>query len=209
MAIDKKLIDELLTNYKKPEDIIGENGLLKQLTKAILERALAAEMTDHLGYEKHDAAGHHSGNSRNGNSSKTLKGDFGELELNTPRDRQATFEPKIVAKGQTRWTGFDDKIISMYARGMTTREIQGHLGEMYKIEVSPTLISNVTDAVIEEVKQWQNRPLDELYPIVYLDALMVKVRDEGHVQNKAIYVVLGVNLEGQKEVLGLWVAQNE
>src|ERR1700756_5347638 len=209
MAIDNKLIDQLLTDYKKPEDIIGENGLLKQLTKAILERALAAEMTHHLGYEKHDPAGHHSGNTRNGKSPKTLKGDFGELELETPRDRQATFEPKIVAKGQTRWTGFDDKIISMYARGMSTREIQGHLEEMYKIEVSPTLISNVTDAVIEEVKQWQNRPLDELYPIVYLDALIVKVRDEGHVQNKAIYVVLGVNLEGQKEVLGLWAAQNE
>ena len=209
MAIDKKLIDQLLTDYKKPEDIIGENGLLKELTKAILERALAAEMTDHLGYEKHDPAGHHRGNSRNGKSQKTLKGDFGELELETPRDRKATFDPKIVAKGQTRWTGFDDKIISMYARGMTTREIQGHLEEMYGIEVSPTLISNVTDAVIEEVKLWQNRPLEELYPIVYLDALMVKVRDEGHIQNKAIYVVLGVNLEGQKEVLGLWVAQTE
>ena len=121
----------------------------------------------------------------------------------------STFDPKIVAKGQTRWTGFDDKIISMYARGMTTREIQGHLEEIYGIEVSPTLISNVTDAVIEEVKLWQGRPLEELYPIVYLDALMVKVRDEGHIQNKAIYVVLGVNLEGQKEVLGLWVAQTE
>ena len=166
-------------------------------------------MTDHLGYEKHDPAGHHRGNTRNGKSQKTLKGDFGELELETPRDRQATFEPKIVAKGQTRWTGFDDKIISMYARGMTTREIQGHLEEIYGIEVSPTLISNVTDAVVEEVKLWQSRPLEELYPIVYLDALMVKVRDEGHIQNKAIYVVLGVNLEGQKEVLGLWVAQTE
>ena len=128
MAIDKKLIDQLLTNYKKPEDIIGENGLLKELTKAILERALAAELTDHLGYEKHDPAGHHRGNTRNGKSQKTLKGDFGELELETPRDRQATFDPKIVAKGQTRWTGFDDKIISMYARGMTTREIAGSPG---------------------------------------------------------------------------------
>jgi putative transposase len=209
MAIDKKLIDELLSDYKKPEDIIGENGLLKELTKAILERALQAEMTDHLGYEKQDPAGHHRGNTRNGKSQKTLRGEFGELELETPRDRQATFEPKIVAKGQTRWTGFDDKIISLYARGMTTREIQGHLEEMYRIEVSPTLISNVTDAVLEEVKQWQNRALEQLYPIVYLDALMVKVRDEGHIQNKAIYVVLGVNLEGQKEVLGLWVAQTE
>ena len=179
------------------------------MTKAILERALQAEMTDHLGYEKHDPAGHHRGNTRNGKSHKNLKGDFGELELETPRDRQATFDPKIVAKGQTRWTGFDNKIISMYARGMTTREIQGHLEEIYGIEVSPTLISNVTDAVIEEVKLWQGRPLEELYPIVYLDALMVKVGDEGHIQNKAIYVVLGVNLEGQKEVLGLWGAQTE
>jgi len=164
MAIDKTLIDQLLTDYKKPEDIIGENGLLKQLTKAILERALQAELTDHLGFEKHDPAGHHSGNSRNGTGRKALKGDFGELELETPRDRQASFEPKIVAKGQTRFTGFDDKIISMYARGMSTREIQGHLEEIYGIEVSPTLISNVTvtDAVVKEVKAWQSRPLEEL-----------------------------------------------
>jgi putative transposase len=209
MAIDKTLIDQLLADYKKPEDIIGENGLLKQLTKAILERALQAELTDHLGFEKHDPAGHHSGNTRNGTGRKALKGDFGELELETPRDRQASFEPKIVAKGQTRFTGFDDKIISMYARGMSTREIQGHLEEIYGIEVSPTLISNVTDAVVEEVKAWQSRPLEELYPIVYLDAMMVKMRDSGHVQNQAIYVVLGVDLTGQKEVLGLWVAQQE
>src|SRR5712692_6242784 len=194
MAIDPKLIDELLREYKKPEDIVGENGLLRQLTKAVLERALEAEITEHLGYEKHDPAGQHSGNTRNGKNRKTLKGDFGELELETPRDRQSTFEPQIVSKRQTRWTGFDDKIISMYARGMTTREIQGHLEEIYGVEVSPTLISNVTDAVLEEVQQWQNRPLEELYPIVYLDALMVKVRDEGHIQNKAIYVVLGVHL---------------
>src|SRR5437899_9786195 len=186
MEIDKKVIYQLLADYKKPEDIIGENGLHKELTKAVLERALEAELTDHLGYEKYDPAGHHRGNTRNGKSRKNLKGDFGELELETPRDRQATFDPKIVAKGQTRWTGFDDKIISMYARGVTTREIQGHLEESYGIEVPPTQISNVTDAVIEEVKLWQGRPLEELYPIVYLDALMVKVRDEGHIQNKAI-----------------------
>src|SRR6184192_31350 len=209
MAIDPKLIDELLSNYKKPEDIIGENGLLKQLTKAVLERALEAEISEHLGYEKHDPVGQHSGNTRNGKNRKTLQGDFGELELETPRDRQSTFEPQIVAKRQTRWTGFDDKIISMYARGMTTREIQGHLEEIYGVEVSPTLISNVTDAVIEEVKAWQSRPLEEMYPIVYLDAMMVKMRDNGHVQNQAIYVVLGVDREGQKEVLGLWVAQQE
>src|ERR1700680_4963752 len=209
MAIDTKLIDQLLADYKKPEEIIGENGLLKQLTKAILERAMQAELSDPLGFEKHEPAGHHSGTTRNGVGRKILKGDFGELELETPRDRQASFEPKIVAKGQTRFTGFDDKIVSMYARGMSTREIQGHLEEMYGIEVSPTLISNVTDAVMEEVKLWQGRPLEKLYPIVYLDALMGEVRDEGHIQNKAISVVLGVNLEGQKEVLGLWAAQTE
>jgi putative transposase len=131
MAIDLKLIDRLLADYKKPEDIIGENGLLKQLTKAVLERAMQAEMTEHLGYEKHDPAGNNSGNSRNGATSKMLKGDFGEVPLETPRDRNGTFEPKIVAKGQRRFTGFDDKIVSMYARGMSTREIQGHLEEIY------------------------------------------------------------------------------
>jgi len=209
MAIDKELIDKLLVGYKKPEEIIGENGLLKQLTKAVLERALQAELTQHLGYEKHDPAGHQSGNSRNGSSKKTLKGDFGELELETPRDRNASFEPQIVGKGQTRFTGFDDKILSLYARGMTTREIQGHLEEIYGVEVSPTLISQVTDAVMDEVRSWQSRPLEVVYPIVYLDALFVKIRDNGHIRNKAIYVVIGVNLDGCKEVLGLWVAQSE
>src|SRR5512133_361014 len=160
MAIDFKLIDKLLADYKNPEDIIGENGLLKQLTKALLERAMQAEMTEHLGYEKHDQAGNNSGNSRNGKTTKALRGDFGELPLETPRDRNGTFEPKIVAKGQTRFTGFDDKIVSMYARGMSTREITGHLEEIYGVEVSPTLISNVTEAVMEEVKTWQGRTLE-------------------------------------------------
>src|ERR1700758_3044166 len=209
MAIDNALIDQMLAGYKKPEDIIGENGLLKQLTKAILERALQAELTDHLGYEKHDPAGQHSGNSRNGSGRKVLKGDFGELELETPRDRQASFEPKIVAKGQTRFTGFDDKIVSMYARGMSTREITGHLEEIYGGGVSPALISNVTEAVMEEVKGWQGRPLDAVYPIVYLDALVVKIREAGHVRNRAIYVAIGVSLKGAKEVLGLWTGESE
>jgi putative transposase len=209
MAIDLKLIDKLLADYKKPEDIIGENGLLKQLTKALLERAMQAEMTEHLGYEKHDPAGHNSGNSRNGATSKTLKGEFGEMPLDTPRDRNGSYEPKIIGKGQTRFAGFDDKIISMYARGMSTREIQGHLEEIYKVEVSPALISNVTEEVMEEVKRWQNRPLDPVYPIMYLDALMVKIRDAGHVRNRAIYVAIGVNMQGNKEVLGLWVSQAE
>lgn len=209
MPIDNELIDSLLKDYKTPEEILGEGGLLKQLTKAVLERAMQAELTDHLGYEKHDAAGDNSGNSRNGKSKKTLKGDFGNLPLEVPRDRNSTFDPKIVPKGQTRFSGFDDKILSLYARGMTTREIQGHLEEIYQVEVSPSLISSVTDAVLDEVKAWQNRPLDALYPILYLDALAVKVRDGAHVRNKAIYLVIGVNLYGLKEVLGLWVAQTE
>jgi putative transposase len=207
--IDPKLIDTLLKGYKNPDEIVGKNGLLKQLTKALLERALNAELTEHVGYDKHDRAGNNSGNSRNGSSKKKLKGEFGELELETPRDRNGSFEPKIIAKNQTRFTGFDDKIISMYSRGMTTREIEGHLQEMYGVDVSPALISNVTDAVLEEVRAWQNRPLDETYPILYLDALMVKIRDGGHVQNKAIYVAIAVNLEGNKEVLGLWASENE
>ena len=209
MAIDLKLIDKLLADYKKPEDIIGENGLLKQLTKALLERAMQAEMTEHLGYERHDPAGYNSGNSRNGGTTKTLKGDFGEMPLETPRDRNGSYEPKIIGKNQTRFAGFDDKIISMYARGMSTREIQGHLEEIYKVEVSPTLISNVTEAVMEEVKSWQSRPLDSVYPIVYMDALVVKIRETGQVRNKAIYVVIGVNMKGHKEVLGLWAGQTE
>jgi putative transposase len=209
MPIDNKLIDNLLKDYKTPEEILGDNGLLKQLTKAVLERAMQAELTDHLGYEPHDAAGDNSGNSRNGKSKKTLKGEFGELPIAVPRDRNSTFDPKIVPKGQTRFDGFDDKILSLYARGLTTREIQAHLEEIYQVEVSPSLISSVTDAVIEEVKVWQNRPLDALYPILYLDALQVKVRDGAHIRNKAIYLAIGVNLSGIKEVLGLWVAQTE
>ena len=150
-----------------------------------------------------------SGNTRNGKSQKTLKGEFGELPIDIPRDRHGSFEPQLIPKHQTRWTGFDDKILSLYARGMTVREIQGHLEEMYGTEVSPTLISSVTDAVIEEVKAWQVRPLDALYPIVYLDCIHVKVRDAGAVRVKAVYLALGINLGGEKELLGLWIAQTE
>jgi putative transposase len=207
MPIDNKLIDNLLKDYKTPEEILGDNGLLKQLTKAVLERAMQAELTEHLGYEPHAAAGDNSGNSRNGKSRKTLKGEFGNLPLEVSRDRNSSFDPQIVPKGQTRFEGFDDKILSLYARGMTTREIQSHLAEIYQVEVSPALISSVTEAVIEEVKVWQNRPLDALYPILYLDALQVKIRDGAHIRNKAIYLAIGVNLAGIKEVLGLWVTQ--
>jgi putative transposase len=208
-SIDNELIDSLLKNYKKPEDLIGENGLLKQLTKQLLERAMTAELTEHVGYEKHDAAGNNSGNSRNGKSTKTVKGTFGEIALETPRDRNGTFEPQIIEKHQTRFTGFDANILSLYARGLSTREIQQHLEEIYHVEVSAGLISTVTEAVLEEVKTWQGRPLEAVYPIMYLDAIQFKVRDGGQVRNKAIYLAIGVTLAGLKEVLGLWIAQTE
>ena len=209
MTIPKDLLDSLMKDYKTPEDLIGENGLLKQLTKQLLERAMQAEMTEHLGYEKNATAEKKTTNSRNGSYKKRLKGEFGSLDVTVPRDRDASFEPIILPKGQSRFTGFDDKIIAMYARGMTTRDIQAHLEEMYGVDVSPTLISQVTRAVQEEVTLWQNRPLDEVYPIVYLDAIRVKVRQDGRVINKAVYLAVGVNLDGLKEVLGMWTAETE
>lgn len=208
-ALPHDLIDSLLSDYQKPEDLIGEHGLLKQLTKALVERALQAEMAEHLGHARSEPVANPAGNTRNGNSKKTLKGEFGELPIEVPRDRHATFEPQLISKHQTRWTGFDDKILSLYARGMTVREIQGHLEEMYGTEVSPALISSVTDAVIDEVKAWQVRPLDDIYPIVYLDCIHVKVRDAGAVRVKAVYLALGINLAGEKELLGIWIAQTE
>jgi putative transposase len=208
-SLPTDLIDSLLADYKKPEDLIGENGLLKQLTKALVERALQAEIAGHLGHDKHETVTNPTGNARNGKSRKTLKGEFGELPIEIPRDREGSFEPQIIPKHQTRWVGFDDKIISLYARGMTVREIQQHLTEIYGTEVSPTLISTVTDSVMDEVKQWQSRPLDAVYPVVYLDCIHVKVRDAGSVRAKAIYLAIGINMEGHKEILGLWIAQTE
>ena len=206
--VPEELLAGLLANYKKPEDLIGEDGLLKHLTKLVVERALEAEMTEHLGHGKHEAVANASGNTRNGKSRKTLKGEFGELPIEVPRDRHGSFEPQLIPKHQTRWAGFDDKILSLYARGMTVREIQAHLEEMYGTEVSPSLISSVTDAVADEVKAWQSRPLDPIYPIVYLDCIHVKVR-EGTVRVKAVYLAIGITMEGEKEVLGLWLAQSE
>jgi putative transposase len=209
MEIDTKLIDQLLKGCQKPEDIIGESGVLKQLTKAVLERALSGELTHHLGYEKHDPAGYKSGNSRNGNSPKTLKGDFGEMEVRVPRDRNGTFEPKIIGKHQTRFTGFDEMILALYARGMTTRDIEAQLRQAYGVDISASLISEVTDEVLDLFQGWQNRPLENLYPILYLDALYVKMRNEGRVENRAVYVAIGIDLLGRKEVLGLWTSTNE
>ena len=209
MPISDKLIDQLLEGYDSPDDILGEAGLLKQLTKKVAERALNAEMEQHLGYAKHAPEGRNSGNSRNGKSSKKLRSVHGEIELDIPRDRNGSFEPKLIKKGEKQLNGFDDRIISLYARGMTTRDIQAHFEESYGVEVSPTFISQVTNEVMDEVKQWQQRPLDALYPVVYLDCLVVRSRDSGAVQNKSVYLALGINTDGEKELLGLWMAQTE
>lgn len=207
MAIRRELLDELLKEYKKPEDLMGEGGILKELTKALVERCLNAEIEYHMETEK--ALPERGKNRRNGYSPKTIKGTFGEAEIAIPRDRNGEFEPIIIAKGQTRFDGFDDKILALYARGMTVRDIQEALQDLYGVEVSAGLISKVTEAVEEDRRLWQNRILDAVYPIMYLDAIVVKVRHEGRVINKAIHLALGVNLEGQKELLGMWMTQNE
>ncbi|MFS2023214.1 IS256 family transposase [Massilia sp. CT11-137] len=203
-----ELIDQLLAQVqnKDAESILGESGLAGQLKKQLAERMLNAELTHHLDTEnKQGKAGNH----RNGSSSKTVLTPGGELELDIPRDRQATFEPQLVAKYQRRLPGFDDQVISMYARGMSVREIQGHLQQLYGLNVSPDLISTITDEVLSEVEQWQQRPLEPMYPIVYFDALRLKIRDEGTVKNKAVYLALGIKADGKKEVLGLWIEQTE
>ena len=210
MTFRPELLDELLKNYQNPEDLMGEGGILKELTKALVERCLNAEIDTHLQEEQaSEQKSNKSKNRRNGHSKKKIKGEFGEVEIAVPRDRQSEFEPIIVKKGQKRFNGFDDKILSLYARGMTTRDIQEQLKDLYGVEVSHGLISNVTEAVEAERKAWQNRILDEIYPIVFLDALVVKVRHEGRVINKAVHLALGVNLEGKKELLGIWMTQNE
>jgi len=183
------------------------NEFSQMLTKVAVEAALNAELDDHLGYSKHETS--NTDNSRNGFTSKTLRTEDGQFELNTPRDRHGSFEPQLVKKRQTRFTSMDDKILSLYAKGMTTREIVATFKEMYGADVSATLISKVTDAVIEQVVEWQSRPLDEVYPIVYLDCLVVKIRQDRRVINKAVYLALGVNMEGHKELLGMWLSENE
>jgi putative transposase len=209
MDIKPEVLDELLKGIRTQDDLAGPNGLLKALTKALVERALEGELTHHLGYEKNDPVGYGNGNSRNGKSRKTLKSEQGEVQIAVPRDRQGSFEPQLVRKHQTRWDGLDEKIIALYSRGMTVRDIQAQLQEMYGVDVSPGLISEVTDAVLDEVKAWQSRPLENMYPVLYLDALMVKMRHEGRVENRAVFVAIGVDEEGQKDVLGLWSASSE
>lgn len=201
-----ELIDQLLAQVqnKNAESILGESGLAGQLKKQLAERMLAAELNHHLSTEAETP-----GNHRNGSSPKKVITPSGKLQLDIPRDRLATFEPQLVAKHQRRLPGFDDHVISMYARGMSVREIQGHLLELYSLQVSPDLISTITDEVLDEVAQWQQRPLEAMYPIVYFDALRLKIRDEGTVKNKAVYLALGIRADGKKEVLGLWIEQTE
>jgi putative transposase len=201
--IRQELLDELLADYENPEDLTGPDGLLKQLFGRLVETAAGAELTDHLGYEKGDRVGRGSGNSFNGTTPKTLKTEHGDVRVDMPRDRNSTFEPRIVEKGQTHWDGFDDKIISMYAGGMTVEEIRGHLADLYGTEVSKDFISTVTDKVLDDVRAWQNRPIDDCYLVVWIDALVVKVRVDGVVRNRPAYVVLGLNMEGKKEALAL------
>ena len=191
-VISEAVLDEVMSGYEKTEDLLGDDGLFNELERRLIEKALCAELTDHLGYEKNDPAGRGSGNSRKGHSTKRLKGEDGELGVAVPRDRNASFDPRIVRKGQRWIDGFDEKVISMYARGMSVREIRGHLRELYGVGVSPDLISRVTDAVLEEVRAWQNRALESVFPVVVFDALRVKIRDEGIVRNKAVYLALAV-----------------
>jgi putative transposase len=203
------LLDELLKDYTDPKDILGEHGLLRQLTKRVVERALEAELTAHLGYAPHARNGSSPGNCRNGKGKKTVQTETAQFDIDVPRDRDGSFEPQVVKKRQRRLDGFDDKVLALYARGLSTREIQDHLEELYGVEVSPTLISNVTDAVLDEVRTWQARPLASVYPILYFDALLVKSRQEGPVQTKAVYVALGITVDGEKELLGLWLSESE
>jgi putative transposase len=206
----KSLLDELFKDFRgNAKELLGEHGLLKRITQRALESALEGELTDHLGYSPHESAGRNSGNSRNGKSRKTLQSTAGELAIEVPRDRNGSFEPQLVRKRQRRLEGLDDKIIALYARGLSTREIGAELTELYGAEISPTLISNVTDSVLEEVQAWQARPLDAVYPILYFDCLFVKSRQEGRLRNKAVYLALGINLHGEKELLGLWMAETE
>jgi transposase-like protein len=209
VTLKPELVEELLKAIKSPNDLFGAEGLFHRLKAALMERMLDAELTEHLGFDKNAAEGRGKGNSRNGYTSKTVQTETGPVEIRIPRDRAGTFEPQLVTKHQRRLEGFDDKVLALYARGMSVRDIQRHLYELYGTEVGPELISRVTDAVLDEARSWQVRPLEAIYPIVYIDALFVSVRDGGTVKKKAVYIALGTTLEGRREVLGLWMDGSE
>lgn len=208
-TIKAELLEELLKSAKRPEDLLGPDGLLHRLKGALMERMLEAEMSEHLGFDRNEARSRGAGNSRNGHTTKTVQTEAGSVEIRVPRDRQGTFEPQLVPKHRRRLEGFDDKVLALYARGLSVRDIQGHLRELYGTDVSPDLISRVTDAVVDDVRAWQGRPLEAVYPILYLDALFVSVRDGATVTKKAVYVALGMTLEGRREVLGFWIEGSE
>jgi putative transposase len=203
------VIDELLAGARTEEEIVGPGGVLAQLTKRLVERALAAELTEHLGYEPHQEPPGGAGNTRNGSTAKTLATEHGPVRIGTPRDRKGSFEPQMVRKGQRRFEGFDDKILALYSRGLSTRDIEAHLAEIYGVQVGRDLISRVTDAVMDDVREWQQRPLDDVYPVIFLDALVLKIREGGSVQRRACYLALGVTVEGERDVLGIWFQESE
>jgi putative transposase len=207
--LPNEVIDELLAGARTEEEIAGPGGLLAQLTKRLVERAMEVELTDHLGFEPHQEPPGGAGNTRNGSTPKTLITEQGEVRIDTPRDRAGTFEPQIVRKRQRRFEGFDDKILALYSRGLSTRDIEAHLEEIYGVKVGRDLISRVTDAVMEDARAWQTRPLDDVYPVVFLDALVLKIRDGGSVQRKACYLAMAIGIDGEREVLGMWFQANE
>src|SRR5277367_1664172 len=204
-----EVLDELLAGAHGEQEIVGPGGLLSQLTKRLVERAMEVELTDHLGYEPHLEPPGGAGNTRNGSMSKTLITEQGEVRIDTPRDRDGSFEPQIVRKRQRRFEGFDEKILALYSRGLSTRDIEAHLAEIYGVKVGRDLISRVTDAVMDDARAWQTRPLDDVYPVVFLDALVLKIRDGGSVQRRACYLALAINMDGEREVLGMWFQANE
>jgi putative transposase len=207
--LSDELIDELLAGARSEQEIVGPGGLLSQLTKRLVERTMDVELTEHLGYERHQEPPGGSTNARNGSTPKTLVTEHGPVRIDTPRDRNSSFEPKVVRKRQRRFEGFDDKILALYSRGLSVRDIEAHLAEIYGVKVGRDLISRVTDAAIEDVRAWQQRPLDDVYPVVFLDCLVLKIRDGGSVQRRACYLALGVTVEGERDVLGMWFQQIE
>jgi putative transposase len=203
------VVDELLAGARTEEEIVGPGGLLSQLTKRLVERAMEVELTDHVGYDRHQEPPGGAGNTRNGSTPKTLITEHGRVGIDAPRDRVGSFEPKIVRKRQRRFEGFDDKILALYSRGLSTRDIEAPIAEIYGVHVGRDLISRVTDAVMDDARAWQQRPLDDVYPVVFLDALVLKVRDGGSVQRRACYLALGVGMDGARDVLGLWFQETE
>jgi putative transposase len=204
-----ELVDGLLAGARTEEEIVGPGGLLSHLTKRLVERAMEVELTDHLGYEPHQEPPGGVGNTRNGSMPKTLATEHGPVDIRTPRDRKGTFEPRIVRKRQRRFEGFDEKILALYSRGLSTRDIEAHLAEIYGVKIGRDLISRVTDAVIDDARAWQQRPLDDVYPVIFLDALVLKIRDGGSVARKACYLALGVSMDGERDVLGMWFQETE